>query len=356
VPTEKVEIKDLVAVNFRSENMPKSVAQWRISNHIPFAESCARQIWYGHKNDFATFPVDDIKNSACTLYHGTDAYQFLLQLNSGLLSAKVGEPNISGQFYEGWQRLQAEFPDLASSYDTLIQRLTADERLIRGRILSEYQTQRLELSARDVSGFKKGEQILIVGDLSENGSLTTLTDGLARVLSSNGKKASEVAVTHSDPAVLEQIFAHFQDLKAQKKVIPNITKVSFDDFSMACELYDRVYVTHAMEANPEMDQALQSAWRGRVRQDNTLTHMKAAPGNMGLSSEGWNNAGLDQYISPEALRLDMAARARNNDAVLSLAQKAIVSIANLRAEGKQPSWNTLVKVLPEQDGPEPDTL
>lgn len=342
-----VSIPDLVVADFRSANMGRRVESWRVNNHVPYAESCARQIWYGARDVFASFPMDDIAGHNVTLHHGAAAYMHLLRLNLGLLSRNFGETNIAGQFYAGWQKMHNELPEKAKPYDVLVQHLTADSRLIRGRILSGWQTQSHELAARDLSGMKSGDSVLIIAAPNKEGKCSPITDNLARKLSSNdNRRAREIAITHPDPEVLKSMFADLKESSQKGRVPTTIQRMDFDDLAIGVEMYDRVYITIPMGENPEMDAQIIAAWKGRETRENTITHLRADYINMAEVSQTWTCAGLDNYVGPDRIRDDMTGRARNNDALAHRAEEAVNACTTMRLDGVQPSAKLLAESKP----------
>ncbi len=339
---KSVTIDELVVADFRTQNMKDSVHQWRVTNHVPFAESCARQIWFGAKSVFDSFPTDDIAHHAVTFHHGPEAYRFLLRLNLGLLSHRRGETNIAGQFYAGWAQLHRDLPEKAKPYDRLIQHLTNDTRVVRSRVMSGWKMHDSELCARDLSDMQHNDSVLIVGHVNTEGKISPLTDNIARKISSNeGRRAREIAFTHPDPAIARQIFMDAQQLSQQKKLVRTITQFDFTDLPTAFELYDRVYITLPMDAYPEADRFMIDSWRGRQADTNVLVHLKANPANMADSSPAWVEARLEQYVSPEQIRLEMAKRAQNNEIIIDMAQEAVDHCVDCRLQGLQPSGKTL---------------
>lgn len=335
-------INALAVADFRTEHMDDSVGLWRVRNHIPFAESCARQIWFGSAETFKTFPIDSVEGHAVSLHFGAKAYQHLLRLNLGLLSRRHGETNIAGQFYNGWQQMHQDHPDKAKFYDQLVQQLTCDSRLIRHKIMSDWKMQDPELCARDLSGMQKGDSVLIVAHTNALGNVSPLTDMIARKVSlSENRRAREIAITHPDPEVLDRVFEELKTLGAQKKIASPLTRMEFGDLPIACELYDHMYVTLPMGHNPDADAHIIDCWKKRSATDNVLTHLRAAPENMAQTSDIWSKADLDNFIAPEAIRAEMAKRGRDNEDILRRAETAIEHCIECRLNGLQPSGSTL---------------
>ncbi len=344
-----VSIEDLTVVTFPSGLKTAQIDQWRLRKHVPFAEACARQIWYGDNNSFSDFPSAPNKADAYTWRRGREAYAFLVTLAMGLESKKVGEVNIKGQFYVGWSAINQEHAETAKRYEKLVQNIGADTRSIQKKVCSGFQQQRYELSARDLSGQKKGESILIIGHLDEGNKLSCLTDGIARVSGNKrSNRVQEILFTHPDPMTLEKMEEKFIELYISGKLTSDIVAVPFSDLPEMLELCDRAYVTLPMDFMPESDQYIINAWQARNNTSNTLTHLKANPDNMGLVVGPWASANLKNYISPYEVRNEMQARAECNKKIIEQARRAALSYADFRFSQESKRSETL-RVRPVLD-------
>lgn len=343
---ESLKIGELVVLDFRTEYLTDAISGWRNRTHVPYAESCARQVWYGDARTFSSFPIKNPEQRAYAFYEGVKGYEFLMKLNLGLLSKKQGEVNIKGQFYEGFRRTKGELPlERGEYYDRFMEWMAADTRLVYNNILKDFKRLRAENSARDLSGMQRNEQVLILGKITSNGEVSSRSDGMARVFSSNtGRKVSEIAVTHPDRNKLKSLFEHFSNLKKQDIISVNLTKVDFDDLPLAVDLYDRVFVDTLEEGDAETNRKLVSAWKGRQRRDNVMVHMDA-PARM---ARQWTAMFRDDsYVSPRDIDGDMSARARKNREAVVKAERAIKVVAELRVQGTQPSRKLLAETSPD---------
>lgn len=353
-----VGIEDLVVADFRTEHViGHTVMEWRAKHHVPHAESCARQIWFADKDTFKSFPTDHIRGNAVIMHHGALAYKFLMQLNLGLLSQRQGETNITGQFYEGWQKLHTEHPEQAKRYDTLMQNLVSDNRLIRSSILSQWKMRSNELCARDLSGMKNRDTVLLVGDVGRHGDMSVMTDSLIRKIATNeNMHAQEVLITHPDPKVVKQLLADAKDMKRNLKLAATFTATDFDEVPIMMALCDRTYVTLPMDANKDADKYMIRGWQEHAGEGSTLTHLKADPANMAKVSDTWLDAGLRNFVTPDDIKEEMVRRARLNDRLAHRAELAIDASVKLRMEGIKPTAKTMGGALnvPNIDMPEPD--
>src|SRR5690606_23511257 len=125
------------------------------------------------------------------LVEDAEAYEILLKLNLGLLSAKTGETNIKGQFQDAWKCFKATSPEKSLPFDRLIQHVTGDSRLIRHHVLDGWRMRDRKLCARDLSDMRHGDTALIIGHVSPNGNISSVTDSIARKLTNNPSRAAK---------------------------------------------------------------------------------------------------------------------------------------------------------------------
>lgn len=333
-----IPLQQLAVVNFRTQHLKADVRAWKESADVASAMSCARQVWFGTKDDFADFPRRDQSRTAVTYYEGAEAYKFMVQLVLGLDSKHVYENNVKGQVFSCWEQYQTSDAAKRKLLDRIMQDIKADSRHIDGAVLSGYKQHRHEISARDLSGQKKDDTILLVGANSGGGKLTNFTDGIARVTGNKRSNAArEIIVTHPDGTVRDSIYSQLRDMKIRGILQADISQVSFSDFSNTVEKSNRVYVDLPMGSDQEAEEHIVLSWQTRINQGNTLTYLRGNSNNMGFSTPLWEQAGLDSYISPEMIRADMSARNKHNRVVLQKADELIAFCTKLRVDGDSPS-------------------
>lgn len=333
----KIQVADLVLVDFRSRHLTPAIRLWKEQNAVPFAESCSRQIWYGIETDFKDFP-NDSPNIA--LLKGADAYKLLLSLISGFESKRLGETHIRHQFFNGWHAFEQSHPDTADSYRSLIKQLKTDTTYIQDYITNDWKVSREEYAALGVSGQGKGDKILIVGSLTRAGQVSLTTTELIKVCESKQKPDRDfLSITHPDPEVLKQIEHDMRLLQSAGIIRLNIQYLPFEDLPQHLEKNDRIYVTMAMGSAPENEAEFVQTWNTRIRRDNTLICLRGKPEMRGASVAPWNNSQLDNYTSPEDVRGEMAQRATSNKFLKQRGAHAFEVFADLRVEGKSPRHN-----------------
>lgn len=340
-----IDTQDMVVTDFRVTNLSGAVKEWRDQSNVFMAESCARQIWLGSKDTFSTFPQDDLLKTAknFTLAHGKDAYSLLVKLNLGLLSKIEGETNIAGQFQLAWRGFKDQSPDQAKPFEKLVQHITGDSRLIRHHVLDGWKIKNRELCARDLSDMRHGDSVLIIGHASPNGSMSAVTDNIARKITNNaGRTAREVCITHPDHSVTASLLKDMSIAKSNGTIPASLTSMDFyDDLALAFEYYDRVYCTLPMGLNPDADDFIISCWKGKSEGNNTLAHLLGKQEKGTPIPENWTKAKLQNFITPRDIDKEMDKRGAANTRLLESAHSAIEHCTTLRLEARQASAKTL---------------
>jgi hypothetical protein len=329
-------LKEFVVANFRTKFRTPELRAWKAGSTTATAESCNRQVWFGLQDDFANFPARD--NPDIQYYEGPQAHAFMTRLYCGLESARVGEDSIKGQLCDGWERFPTDDPRKIKAMDKILQDIKADSRFVMGAVLKEFKPHRHEIAARDLSGQQKGDKALLIGSMNRAGKLSSFTDGLARVIGNKRPgRVSEIAVTHPDTKTLRIIYDELIELRNRGILAADIVRVPFRDIGKAIEKADRLYVDLPMGSDPAAEEDIVLHWLNRVYKGNTLTHVRGNPYDMGASTPLWAEANLDNYVSPEDVRADMADRAVHNKDVIQNARDAIDFCADLRMGGDTPS-------------------
>lgn len=321
----------LVVVNFRTKNTFPALNEWRERNAVAVAESCARQVWFGTAETFADFPRTD--RPGINILHGADAYAFLVKLMTGMDSPKKGETNIKGQFFAQWDAFKEQEPQAGKELEPVLQHLKADSRSIQNQILSGHKMHEHGLAARDLSGLKKGATVLLVGHLSRHGNIGEYGEKVVRSINNRSHQAERIIVTHPDRKVAKQIMAELKLLKDKKIIRCPVEEVSFEDLPIAMELADYSFVDMPMGENTSADEYIINVWQSRENKENTLIHMRGNPACRGYSDPIWEEAGLDNYISPEDIRREMFERGRFNKELSEIAELAFTHCGEVRLAG-----------------------
>lgn len=336
-------INDLCVVNFRSKCLTPEIRDWWEKNSIPYAESCARQVWWGSQEDFKDFP--DNSQFHIEKMIGTDGYNFLVKLVLGLDSKIVGEDVIKGQFREGFAQFNELNPEKGKSYEPLVQAIQADSRLVKNQVLNQIQTSRKEIVARDLAGFQNGEEVLLISSINRHGNLSDITDRLARILGSKTKKGQprcpKFLVLSPDPVVSKKIEQGLISLKKDHRQFSVSEIGNIEDIPELIEKYPRTFIDLPMGEYPEVDDYIIEAWKGRVSENHQMVHVRGCPTEKGLSNDMWSQAGIEDYSSPEDINVEVSNRMKKNAALKEKAIKVIEDCSHLRSKNIQPSKSQL---------------
>ena len=343
--SSNVTVQKLAVIDFMTDYLTPEMSAWKDEARVPYAASCARQIWYGELDDFSDFPLPENTDNFLLL-RGPEAYAHLLKVISGFESKRVGETHVRGQFYDSWRIMRESYPEEAKRFERLVGQLRMDASFVQNSISSNFAEKCEAKSARDISGQVKGDKVLIVAGKSRYGDVNDLTERMARVCENLQKRNMDfISVTH--PTMEDKLRTATEVWKSSKKLKSKIDVVAFDDIGRAVEEADRVYVLSAMGEDLEADTLLTQAWAGRVRDDNTLVHLRGNPAKRGASTEPWASLNDDEsYFSPEDVRAEMQRRGRSNNQVVKNAMAAFEICADLRVQGRLPK-NEIPRNMPQ---------
>ena len=340
--TNDVTVDNLRLLKFNTRYLSDEVRSWQEEAGVPFAESCDNQIWYGRKADFEDFPFPDGRGDEVKVMDDEDAYKFLLDTVSGFRSKRKGETHIRRQFTDGLHVLRNEHPEKEKYYQNLVCQIKKDVAYIQNNVSVGHKNTNNIMIARDLSGQVKGETVLIVGSLGSGGLIGDNTKKMIGLSENkqdpNGKMLGRdhfIRMTHPDPAALESLKKQVGVLKDKGIFRSNIDFVDFADINVHFEECDRAYIDLPMKPDDVMDEIMAIAWMDRVRQDNTLVHMRGNPLTQMRSTETWKQDGLTDsgFIAPEDLIAECATRSNNNRLILQRVDNASRMLAELRLDG-----------------------
>tara|TARA_R110002095_G_scaffold91656_1_gene80044 strand:- start:11642 stop:12778 length:1137 start_codon:yes stop_codon:yes gene_type:complete len=325
-------IKDLVVIDFQSDDLPQQISKWKRDTLAPFAQNCRRNLYYGFEEDFDEFPHDKLDRDYTSL-GGSHAYAHIMQFASGFERGQYNSHN-RHQFFDAWATSIKNYSETGEKYGKLLSFINSDTNFMHQHITSKYKARRLEISARDMSGMTKGDDVLIIGSLDRKSDLSPLTSGMIRMAESKQKgRKGFISLTHPDPDVLEAMHEALKGHEDRGNIRSGVQIVDFDDFALAAEISDHVYVTMPMAEDHEADLAIIDTWKNRSNTENSLTHFQGVFMKQGSMSSLWEDAHLDNFVSPLDLRDDMKERATYNAEVIVKAEQAFWQCAELRSQG-----------------------
>ncbi|PCI56003.1 MAG: hypothetical protein COB36_04205 [Alphaproteobacteria bacterium] len=337
-----VTVGNLRLLKFNTRYLSDEVRSWQEKSGVPFAESCDNQIWYGKKTDFDDFPFPKGRGDEVKVMDDEDAYKFLLDTVSGFRSKRKGETHIRRQFTDGLHVLRNEHPEKEKHYQNLVSKIKKDVAYIQNSVSVGHKNTNNIMIARDLSGQVKGETVLIIGSLGGGGFIGDNTKKIIGLSENkqdpNGKMLGRdhfIRITHPDPLALESLKSQVEAIKEKGIFRSNIDFVDFADINVHFEECDRVYIDLPMKPDDVMDEIMAISWMDRVRQDNTLVHMRGNPLTRMQSTDTWKQGGLTDsgFIAPEDLIAECAQRSQDNALILQRVDNASRTLAALRLDG-----------------------
>lgn len=344
-------LENLMVVDVRAKNVNGAIEAWRDGEGILRAESCARQVFYGFEKDLSGFPWDE--SDEVNHRQGSAAYEFLLKLISGCESPRFGETHIKNQFFERWKKATQKpfFPE--NKYAEFIGQLRRDVNHVQEKIMSKFGKLAPEQIARDLSKQKRGEKIVVLGDLSLRGRLSRCTERVLRICENKQKRLDGfLTVTHPDKEVLATISDELREMKVSGKVRSNILISDFEDAAQSILTADQVYACIPMGSREGDEEKIVQTWKSGVADVcGQLTHLTGIQGPEVKSTNLWKAADLQNYISPEDIEVEKQRRYASNDRVSLQIKQAFALIAKIRGEGRQVLESELKESAPELYSP-----
>ena len=347
-------IADLMVLDFNSDNIHQLVKRWKDESAVPFGQNCRRNLYYGYAEDFTAFPFSKLDRSYADL-RGKDAYAHLLKFCLGFERGQYNTHN-RAQFFDAWG-VASQKEGVGEKYSRLLALLDSDTKFLHTHVTSHYQKLRHEVAARDLSGQKKGDDILVVGSLSSvegRDELSPFTKGILLVSESKQKGQKDfITVTAPDPEVLAKLKLEIEKCEQSGALRSGITFVDFQDIGLAVETHNRVYVAAPMGSNEEAERQIIAAWQGRSNRQGTLTHMQGEPGAKGDISPLWRDAKLDNFVTVHDIRAEIENRRIKNSHVIVNAERACWRCAEFRLAGKPMNKDTFFSADAHDLMPEP---
>lgn len=325
-------------VHFLSKTgMPALVKEWSEAARYAPLESCARQVWAGTKHTFSDFP----RLQADTFFrhlNGVEGYTYLLEMMTGLNSPRIGEDHIVHQYTEKWAKFQRRQPDLASTLSPLWEALQRDNLAIRKAVVSNLIPPTDDHVIRIMSGLIKNDDVMIIADTMEDMKPSSLARTAIKALGNNrnGRPlVNSITIVSPDQNDADAILTWMKESQNRRYLHKDISLRArpIEDISAAVEQAARVYMTLPVGRYPEIDRSVAQAWKDRVRQDSSFSHLDEASH---LNGTIWANAGLDKFIMPGSLQRFYEGLQSYNAHVVALAKEAIEYCAHCRLSDERP--------------------
>ncbi len=354
ISSDDIYVNNLVVMDFetmtktRPPEVQDAIETWRAEHQPLYTMSCARQIWYGAMEDFVDFP--DVSNDKhARRLEGQEAYAFLTAFATGFEEGKCDTHNRK-QFLDAWTEVQRTMPEKAVRAEKLMKALNYDAKTVTNKLTGHLRTLDRMSSACDLSDQKKGDQSLIVAQVSRAGNLTDNSIRLIAAIEkvSRGTSCSDdyICIAHPDRKELDKLrdavaYTRAQGSSSKHNIRSNIRFALLDDALLDLENFDHVYVDIPMDEDPDMDELLRYAWHEFATPGMTLTHVKGKPSERGMSSDSWVDDELLDYIGPEEINEEVMLRRDFEKLILQRSVEAFELMASLRAQGITPNKTAL---------------
>ena len=357
---DDISIHNLVVVDFqtlskkRNPSIQNQIDTWRENNTPLYTMSCAQQIWYGSESDFSDFP--DLSGDPASLQlKGAQAYAHLASFATGFYG-KFCDTHNRKQFMDAWKDVCRTMPERAERAEKLMKNLNYDAKTVISKITGQLRTTDRMSVAADLSQQQKGDQSLIITNLTKNGSLSDncirMIAAIEKINRGTSYHNKYVRLTTPNPDDLPALRdAVFHTKKHASSCTHNIRSTilfpELDDALMHIADLDRVYIDTAMDEHPAVDRIIQYMWSEDHKDSATITHLKGKPSERGLSTKSWSAIDLANYYSVEETLKEVQTRKRAISAAFTTSQNAFQTIAQLRLEGITPNQTNLRKQDPD---------
>jgi hypothetical protein len=131
-------IDKLLVVHQRKQGKPAAGAfeAFAVSDERFCIETCLRRLLISNVADSNLTSANSAVPNGVELLRGTDAYDLLLRIASGLESEVPGESEVFGQFKQSWQMFRTAHTEVSRKLDPLMRKLFEDVKHIRSRHLT----------------------------------------------------------------------------------------------------------------------------------------------------------------------------------------------------------------------------
>ena len=329
----------LCVININARVLPTALEMWNAHNVI-MVDTCMRKTFIGQEADFATFPLQEVPAEKCQRLTEGDAYGFLLSLKSGLESGKVGETNIDGQLIRDVEQFGQRCPDKLGNMTRLLDMLKSDARYIRTQYVDHLEKGTIENSAKILSEFERGDDVVIIGKIGRKQIVSPITTDLAYAVAS----ARQIFFSGAEPETVERLSVHFAQADIRKR-ISSKTLLNYVPFGAVPDIINdgcHVFIDQPMGDSAWNDSLLMNAWKKSAKEDFGMVHLRGSPALMGGSTKTWKNAELANYFGPEDVRLRKVRLDRENEAIIAKAKQDIALIAGARQDGFTHSQHRII--------------
>ncbi len=351
-PEEILQIENLTVAAFDTKTkLTPELSEWRVENQIPMAESCTRQVWYGRTCDFKNFPEEGID-----LFHGVEAYSFLLRVMSDIDEDHEWHRNAIIAYNEQRQSFLFMHPEHAARLEKFHRFFTSDSTFLRSQHQDKLAPRGYKDLVREVSRQRNGDTALLIGSLNRHGQLAKRTvDAVQALAKSRQNRVSEIFVTHPVAETARGIEKHLSDPQYIGRGSPiKVETIKFRHIPVCFDYCDRVLIDLPMRGFVIEEGFIRDSWNARARNDNTLTHLRGDPTQCDKTSAEWADfaASHPDVFLQDAIRAMKPVLEERNNRVKVMMLRDFAAAATLRGNGMRPNLVKLLETTPNFTPPE----
>lgn len=327
-------VSNLMVVHFPEEQRDEVTEEMKTNKNVICGESCARQVFYGVAENLESIP--GVETIDATKLYGAKAYEFMLALAAGFESAKFGETHIKSQIFGHWKKKCRDDFFKAARYQSFIGNLRRDTNYAQELVMSRHLSEEDALVARDLSGQKDGQQVVIFGDLSSRGKVSSFTERMIRV-SENTQAHNDnfISISHPDEQTLALLQTALIRMLADGKLRSELTFAAFKKLPSLLKQADQVYSCIPMGTQRMGEAEIINTWSVAGNKRGHFTHLSGMPKSGGMTAEFWSGANLPNYTGPEEIVAEKARRKSHNAAVVADMDSVFEEIASIREQGRE---------------------
>ncbi len=190
-----MDLDKLYVIHLPKNEGSKDFAQWaaliqKQHSQSFFTETCQRYLWVIHSNSpiiESELPVEILSKN--------DAYQFLLELTTGLKSEIAGETDIFGQYKKSWGEYESQY-EPEKALRTLMQKLFADTKEIRSRYIQRIGGSSYGTLARMALQIQPADSCLLLGAGKLAHSVSPFLNGKELYVWNRNSERLQKLITH----------------------------------------------------------------------------------------------------------------------------------------------------------------
>lgn len=331
-----------LAVLSVSGKIPNQIG-WTNSDNIFPAETCARHVYVGQTQSFHDIPQALKKHPKTKIYHGDNAYKFLIELYIGLQSMKgLFDQHVSGQVRESWKRYVADQPQQHKILTPYMDGIFHDGSLIKTTLKPFQRHPKIINTAIEMANLSPEKDVLVVC-----GSEATSVEVITALGTKKAINPDNIFLTHPDEEILANIYnavnllQYRNAIKADLHFVPMnealSTTILHTNAVMVCQpMVDKK--TGVNSQLVDINDSICNAWKKRCKScakvDSKIIHLKGDPYARGATVGVWLEFAYDNNFIPfTTIKEENSQRIAFIISISKKAKEAVNHMAELRING-----------------------